>query len=258
MKDLPTRYWLEDTTSNLDLEGKLKDKPHNLRGSFAIVTVHDVCPQNRSKITLILNELDKLDIPYNIAIIPLYYERKKNDVRNDRSFIDFLLANGREAALHGFYHERNGNIEEFGDLTMKQAKGTLNSALNLFRDAGIGKTKTFIPPTWAINKQTVEALKNLNFKVVETEEEIILLNRRMRLLSTVLNWDLGSLRTDMKYHRLIKNLFKKQVALGCKLIRLAIHPKDPGGVLEEQCEMIQKLLRMGYKFVQYSDFNNLF
>ena len=60
------------------------------------------------------------------------------------------------------------------------------------------------------------------------------MNKKKRLLSTVLNWDLGSLKTDLKYHMLIKQLFNRQAKFGCKLIRLAIHPKDPTGILEEQ------------------------
>jgi predicted deacetylase len=258
LKDLPTRYWLEDVTSNVDLEEKLKDNANHLRQKYAIVTVHDIYPQNRPKILVILRELDKLDIPYNIAVVPLYNGKKKNDIRNERPFIDFLLANGRETALHGFYHERKGEIEEFSELTDKQAKGALLRGLRFFKKAGIGKTKIFIPPTWAVNKQTVEALEDLKFNVIETEEEIILLDRKKRLLSTVLNWDLGSMKTDLRYHRLIKKLFRKEISLDSKLIRLAVHPKDPAGILKEQCAMIKELIKCNYQFVQYSQLNNLF
>lgn len=258
MKDLPTRYWLEDVTSNIDLEGNLKDRPRQLREKYAIVTVHDICPENRPKILVILRELDKLGIPYNIAVVPLYNEKKKNDIRNDRSYIDYLLANGRETALHGFYHERKGRIEEFSEYTNKEAKNALFRGLKFFKKAGIGKTKVFIPPTWAVNKQTIEALEDLKFKVIETEEEIILLEGKKRLLSTVLNWDLGSLKTDLKYHTLIKKLFHKELTLNCNLIRLAIHPKDPAGILKEQCVMIKELLKRNYQFVQYSQLDNLF
>jgi len=78
---LPTRYWLEDKTSNINLEGKLKNKLF-LTKKYAIVTVHDICPQYGTKIV----ELDKLDIPYNIAVVPYYDEKKKNDIRHNRSY----------------------------------------------------------------------------------------------------------------------------------------------------------------------------
>ena len=259
MKDLPTRYWLEDTTSNLDLEEKLKDRVRNLHHQkLAIVTIHDVCPEYISKIVLIVKELDKLGIPYNIAIIPLYKGKRKNDIRKDKSLVKLLLGNRKETALHGFYHEKKGKIEKFDDLTKKQAKNTLIQALTFFKKAGIKNTKIFIPPTWAVNKQAIEVLESLKFKIIETEEEIILLNKKKRLLSTVLNWDLGSLKTDVKYHTLIKQLFSRQVKFGCNLVRLAIHPKDPAGILEEQCNMIAKLLKKGYKFVQYSQLSDEF
>ena len=258
MKDLPTRYWLEDYAINIDLESELKAKMLKHKKKFAIITVHDVCPEFRSKITVILNELDKLEIPYSVAVIPLYNGRKKNDIRKNKSLINFLLHREQEIALHGFYHERMGNIEEFRDLTKKQAKRNLINGLKFFRQAGIGKTNTFIPPTWAVNKQSIEALENFKFKVIETEEEIILLDKHKRLLSTVLNWDLGSVKIDMKYHGLIKRLFRKQVLRGCSLIRLAIHPKDPSPVLAEQCRMIKELHKKGYKFIRYSDIYELF
>ena len=181
MKDLPTRYWLEENTTNLDLERNLKTKVRS-SDKFAMVTIHDVCPQYVSKINRIMRRLDKLDIPYSIAVIPMYNEAKDNDIRNDKSFIDFLLKDGKEFALHGFYHERNGNVEEFGSLTKKQAKGILSKGLTLFKKTGIGKTKIFIPPTWAVNKQTIEALENLKFEIIETEEEVILLGSLKSLL----------------------------------------------------------------------------
>jgi predicted deacetylase len=258
MKDLPTRYWLENTTTNIDFEGKLKERPQESIAKFAIVTVHDVSPRYKTKIRRILARLDKLQISYNIAIIPLYYEKMKNDIRYDKAFVDFLTSNEREVALHGLYHERNGNVEEFGNLTMKQALKTIHDALKIIKQAGIRNPKVFIPPTWAVNKPTIEALEDLKFRLIETEEEIILLNGNVRLLSTVLNWDLGSLQADLKYHALIKDLFKKQVLLGSKLVRIAIHPKDPPGILEEQCRMIKKLVKMGYRFVYYSQIGKIF
>jgi hypothetical protein len=37
MKDLPTRYWLENTTTNIDFEGKLKERSQESKAKFAIV-----------------------------------------------------------------------------------------------------------------------------------------------------------------------------------------------------------------------------
>ena len=35
----------------------------------------------------------------------------------------------------------------------------------------------FVPPTWTINKETIDALSQLQFNIVETEEEILILIR---------------------------------------------------------------------------------
>src|SRR5437867_3655310 len=239
--------------SNIDLEDNLKDRSKDIPGKFSIVTVHDATPENKSKIRNILDKLDEISIAYNIAVITFYNEKKKNDIRNDKDFVKILSHKDEEIALHGLYHERNGDLEEFGNLSLKDAIRTIRTGLNMFKDVGLDRVDSFVPPTWAVNKDTVDALKSLNFKLLETEEEVILLNKRVRLLSTILNWDLGSLRTDLRYHDLIKKLFKRQLSYKSKLIRIAVHPKDPKGILTEQCKMIRLLQKERYVFLKYSD-----
>jgi predicted deacetylase len=258
LKDLPTAYWLDYNMANMDLEHTMKENPKQIPGKFSIVTIHDVSPKYKAKIMNILHKIDELEIPYNIAIIPYHDEKKKNDIRNNREFINYLLEYSPETALHGLYHEHDGNLEEFHNLNLKSAREEIRKGVKIFQEVGIGKNHIFIPPTWAVNKDTVDALKSLQFKLVETEEEIILLDKNVRLLSNILNWDLGSLKTDNKYATLIKKLFNKKLLLKSRLIRIALHPRDPNGVLDEQYRMIQTLKRAHYQFLTYSEIHKIF
>jgi predicted deacetylase len=53
------------------------------------------------------------------------------------------------------------------------------------------KIDVFVPPTWTVNKQAMDALRELDFNIVETEEEILILNKKThtRLHTNILNWD---------------------------------------------------------------------
>ena len=253
MKDLQTTYWLENIMLNLDLEVRTKGNPNLISGNYCIVTVHDASPKFKIRLTKILRALHHLQIPFNIAIVPCLNEKKRNDIRADNGFIDLVMKYNPETALHGLYHEHNGNLEEFHNLDIKKAKKEIHKALEMFREAGFAGNHVFIPPTWAITKDTVDSLRTLDFEILETEEEIILLKNNVRLLSSVLNWYVGSVRKDNECRKLIKTLFEKKLLSKSKLIRIAIHPKDPKGILSEQVKMIRKLKRAKYRFINYSE-----
>ena len=69
--------------------------------AIAVVTLHDACPAFSTKIFKLTEELERLDIKYNIALVPL--------VPRFPEFVDKIKScKGCEIVLHGFYHE-DGN-----------------------------------------------------------------------------------------------------------------------------------------------------
>lgn len=125
-------------------------------------------------------------------------------------------------------------------------------------EAGINNVNTFVPPTWSINKYTIEALTEVNLDIIETVEEILLMNKNLRLHSNLLNWDQGSKEAKTVFLGINKRIYKQKVLGNTQLIRFAIHPKDPDQALADQKEMIEGLKDVNYNFLWYGDIERLF
>ena len=227
---------------------------------FAIVTIHDVAPEYSDKIFRAADELEKLGIHYNLAVIPYLKKREDNLISRNAEFVNKLLGYGQVIAVHGNYHETNdGKIEDFHTFSKDEAKKHLQNAINILKEAGISNTTVFVPPTWAINQPAIDDLIQLGFKAAEAKEEILLLTdskkKAIRLHSTVLNWDqYGSPQKNKQYLTKNKQLYRLKVIQGnSQLIRIAIHPRDPEEALHDQIEMIQGLKDMNYSFLGYGE-----
>jgi hypothetical protein len=74
--------------------------------------IHDACPAFSKKIFTFTDELEKLGINYNIALVPFFNE--KQDIPSFLNFIDQIKNCKGEIALHGLNHEkRNGQLDDF-------------------------------------------------------------------------------------------------------------------------------------------------
>jgi predicted deacetylase len=224
---------------------------------FAIVTIHDVAPEYSEKIFRVADELQKLGINYNLAIIPYLKKRKDNLISRNPEFVKKVLGYVQEVVLHGNYHEtEEGKIEDFHTFSIEEAKSHLQNAINVLKEAGINTT-AFVPPTWAINKPTIDDLIQLGFKLVEGKEEILILDSKKtrKLQADVLNWDQsGSPEKNKEYLAKNKQLYRLKVMQeNSRLVRIAIHPRDPEEALQDQIEIIQDLKHMNYSFVSYGE-----
>jgi predicted deacetylase len=226
---------------------------------FAIVTIHDVAPEYSKKISRVADQLEKLDIHYNLAIIPYLKKRKDNLISRNPEFVKKVLGYEQEVALHGNYHETDdGKIEDFHSFSIEEGKKHLQSAINVLKEAGMSNTTVFVPPTWAINKPTIDDLIELGFKLVEGKEEILIIidsKNTKKLHAGVLNWDqAGSPEKNKEYLTKNKQLFRRELMQkNSRLVRIAIHPKDPEEALQDQIEMIQTLKDMNYSFLSYGE-----
>ena len=227
---------------------------NQLNAPLAVITIHDACPAFSSKIFELMEEVEGLDICYNIALVPFFNE--KQDLPRFPEFVKRIKScNQCEIALHGLYHEdRNGKFDDFHTVTKAAAEEEIRAGLEIFEEIGI-KSNVFIPPAWKLNDSSIKVLEKLGFILTEIQEEFILLsNKTFKKIKVpkVLNWDSTgypekNIVNVSKDERRFKLLMKEEP----QIIRIALHPRDPHKALKDQKEIICELKDQGYNMLSY-------
>jgi predicted deacetylase len=222
----------------------------------AVVTIHDACPAFSTNLIIFnaTNELEKLDIKYNIALVPFFNE--KQDLPRFHEFVDKIKSCKAEIVLHGLYHEnKSGKIDDFHTRSRAVTEGEIRAGLEIFQEIGINPN-VFVPSCWKLNLNSIEVLEKLRFKLSELQEKYVLLSPRRSKISVtkVLNWDSYGIPAKntiniARNRRHFKMLIQNKV----NLIRIALHPRDPTHALNDQKEMITQLKDQGYKMLKYAD-----
>jgi predicted deacetylase len=153
------------------LEQQKQQQPHPRLG---VVTIHDACPAFSKKIFESADELERLNIKFNIALIPFFNENQ--DLPRFPEFLDKIKSyKNCQIVLHGLYHElKNGQFDNFHETTEADAEEQIRAAIEIFPEIGI-EAKVFIPPAWKLNNSSIEVLEKLGFKLAEEQEEYLLL-----------------------------------------------------------------------------------
>lgn len=165
---------------------------------LAIITIHDAPPVFEEKIYEFADELVKLNIKFNIAIIPFYKEEQK--ITNYPEFVEKIKRyRTLEIALHGLYHnDKKENLDDFHAESKQQSEVEIKSGLQILTDAGFGRVKTFVPPSWYLNVESLQILEDLEFKLAETTDTFLFFEPKqdrdsysikMTKTDPVLNWD---------------------------------------------------------------------
>jgi predicted deacetylase len=227
-----------------------------LKEKLVIVTIHDACPFFSLKIFKLSDELEKLDIKFNIALVPFFNE--KEDLTSFPEFVEKIKSyRNCEIALHGLYHERkNCKFDNFHSVTKAAAEEEIRCGLEIFQEIKI-KTNVFIPPAWKLNDSSLEILEKLGFKFSETQERLILISKdsfKKIKVPKVFNWDsTGYPEKNTINIRIDENRFQALIKQKPPIIRVALHPRDPIGALKEQKDMINRLKEEGYDPPLYSE-----
>jgi peptidoglycan/xylan/chitin deacetylase (PgdA/CDA1 family) len=195
-------------------------------------------------------------IRYNIGLVPFF--NGEQDLPRFLGFVDKIKSCKGEIVLHGLYHEtRRRQIDNFGTRTKAAAEQEIRAGIQILQEIGI-KPNVFIPPCWKLNLNSIEVLGKLGFRLVEIMEKYILLYSRTFkkiLVPKVLNWDsYGDPEKNIvtiKRNRIRFSLLTRENSP--RLIRFALHPRDPFRALEDQKEMILQLKDKGYEMLKYRE-----
>jgi predicted deacetylase len=245
-------YNLEKQTAHQQQQYYLSEQ---LKEKLAIVTIHDACPTFSYKIFKQADELEKLDIKFNIALIPFFNE--KENLTSFPEFVEKIKSyRNCEIALHGLYHERkNCEFDNFHSVTKATAEEEMRCGLEILQEIKI-KTNVFIPPAWKLNDFALEILEKLGFKFSETQERLILISKesfKKIKVPKVFNWDsTGYPEKNTINIRIDENRFQDLIKQDPPIIRVALHPRDPHQALKEQKDMINRLKEEDYDAPLYS------
>ncbi|MBV9179586.1 MAG: DUF2334 domain-containing protein [Nitrososphaeraceae archaeon] len=230
---------------------------------LALITIHDVDPSHSEQILKTCYELNKLEVSYNLSIVPYYNKKYRlEDYRDFCKQISSLLKYGHvELTLHGLYHEVDGKIEDFDTQSKEEEKQEIQQGLDILSAVNLPRPSMFIPPAWHLSRQCIEALKELNFSMSEAMTDIEFIQKGKKyLLHPVMNWDQhGDKEKNKQALQQNKQMFSNRLfdvnGKTTGLFRMAIHPPhDPDGALQDQLDMIKYIKeKEGYKLIKYSD-----
>jgi predicted deacetylase len=230
---------------------------------LAIITIHDVNPYHSQEILTVTEELNKLNVKYNLSIVPYYNKKYRlEDYMDFCKQISSLLKDGHtDLTLYGLYHQVDGKIEDFDTQSKEEEKQEIQEGLDILSAVNLPRPSMFIPPAWHLSRQCIEALKELDFNMSESMTDIEFIQKGKKyILHPVMNWDQQGDKEknkqtlwqnkEMFYNRLF-NVDGKTNGL----YRMAIHPPhDPDGALQDQVEMIKYIKeKEGYDLIKYSD-----
>ena len=210
---------------------------------LAIVTLHDACPAFSSRTYEITEQLEKLEVRYNIGLVPFF--NGEQDLPRLPKFVKQIECCSAEIALHGLYHEnKRHQIDDF------------RAGLQIFQQVGLYPT-IFIPPCWKLNIDSIAVLSKLRFRLTEMQERLVLLFKRtFRKIPVpkVLKWDSsGDPEKNIANIDINRRHFKILIQEKAEIIRIALHPRDPRIAFRDQMNMILQLNEQGYQFLTYSE-----
>ena len=227
------------------------------RSRLGVVTIHDACPSFSVKIFKSADELERLNIKYNIALVPFF--SGKEDLPRFPDFVDKIKSyKNCQIVLHGLYHEmKNGQFDNFHKTKEADAEEQIRAGLEIFGEIGIN-TRVFIPPAWKLNNSSIKVLEKLGFKLAEEQEEYLLLFSQQEFkkikLPKVLNWDsTGYPEKNIVNIGRDERAFKLEIEQRPQIIRIALHPRDPAEAIKDQKQMISILKDSGYDIPTYTE-----
>ncbi|MDE1171413.1 MAG: polysaccharide deacetylase family protein [Verrucomicrobium sp.] len=234
-----------------------------------VVSLHDVHPESLPLIEEQRQALASWGVARrSLLVVPQFHHGRRADEPAFRAAIDAAQGEGDEVVLHGFYHDRQGCLEDLGtlfwsrfytnqeaeflNLEEREARRRLELGLKLFADAG-WKPSGFIAPAWLMPPELYALLASLGFSYTNTVRRFVHLPDGRQEASQSLCWstragwrrDCSLIWNELLYPRARRN----------SLLRISLHPQDlTFPALRAQIErLVKRALDDGFQPVTYAD-----
>ena len=242
---------------------------------YLVVSIHDVSPLTRDSVTSILSSLDRLGIHRaSLLVVPDHHHR--GNITADPAFGSWLrdlVATGHEAALHGYFHQRERRpVEsartrfvtrcytagegEFFDIPFDAARTLLTRGRDeLAYCAGVTPTG-FVAPAWLLSPEGEAAARDLGFAYTTRLKSVSDLAARRLHYSQSLCWSVRS-----RWRRVVSLGWNRSLFQALRpnpLLRLSIHPPDLAHpAIWRQIQLLAARAREDREPVPYRDFVSL-
>jgi predicted deacetylase len=212
---------------------------------LAAVAIHDVAPCFLEQVRRKRNFLLRQGVgEFSYLVVPQYSGKESQDIRRNPEFLDFLMSEGRELALHGFTHK--GFMGEFSRIKYDNAVIRLEKGIDYFSEAFGRRPEGFVPPVWGLSKLGLRAVveEGFNYAALKNSFYYIKGNRRFKSIIVIRG---GPLTINSVLDSALR------IEMGAP-IQIALHPKDNMFKLSIIKQLITLVKKKGYEFVSYRDF----
>ena len=244
-----------------------------MKQKYIVLSVHDVTPKFKPEIEEILDEFKHQGFnALNLCVVPNY--EGLFDISKDEAFLSWLKDhnnNGHEIITHGYDHfSPRRNYSSFGDwfkgemfskgeaefqnLTYNEAITRLKKGKEILNKGNI-ETQGFVPPCWILNKNGLDALKDLGFGYVVTAGKIRLLPSSEQFKAKAFffasNPPIVSAAANAYDYYL-----EKVHLVNNELATIPIHPRNvkEGASFQKCVETVNRMRDEGRKLVTYKTF----
>ena len=71
----------------------------------------------------------------------------------------------------------DGKIEDFDTESKEEEKQEIQQGLDILSAVNLPRPSMFIPPAWHLSRQCIDALKELNFNISESQTDLDIIQR---------------------------------------------------------------------------------
>jgi predicted deacetylase len=211
--------------------------PVSRTGLRALVSIHDVMPETRTRVTELLRRMPEAVPPESIVLLVV---PGRDWSGADREWLHALQRQGYELAGHGWFHQcdpprtlyhrlhsllLSRDAAEHLSLDADAIAGLIRANRRWFDDQGLESPQLYVPPAWALGAIPRADLQALPFRYYETLSGIhdVATGRFRRL--PVIGFEADT-PGRARVLRLINAIQLQLARWWRRPVRLAIHPQD--------------------------------
>lgn len=231
----------------------------------ALVSIHDVMPENLPQVARILDLLERLDVhPVTLLVVPglAWDEEGLQQLRQWHSAGCELAGHGwthRAARIGSLYHKVHStllsrNVAEHLALDAAGIERLIRDCHAWFADRGLPEPGLYVPPAWAMGAIRRSAFRDLPFRYYET-----LTGARDTDSGRFQSMPVIGFEADTRLRAIVLRISNAVNLLRIRLtkqpLRIAIHPHDLDYLLAPDVERLLRKAKgaMGARFVSYSE-----